>query len=46
LAGRDGSREESVEEKEGLVSRHLGEGLVQLVGDGFEFFFFMNKFIF
>jgi len=42
---RDGSTKESVEVKEGLVARHLGEGLVQLVGDGLEFFFFMNQFI-
>jgi len=30
---------------ENLITGHLGKGLVQLVGDGLEFLFFMNKFI-
>lgn len=34
------------EDLNNLVSRHLGEGLIQLVGDGLELFLLMDQFIF
>jgi len=33
------------ERENNLVSRHLGEGLIQLVGDGLELFLLMDQFI-